>query len=62
MKKPAERYIKRSIEIESLQVRVDSNLKRQVEMAAKKLNSSLNRFSEAALNFYLEALKKDGTL
>lgn len=62
MNKPAESYIKRGLEIESLQVRVCSDLKRDAQIASEKLNTSLNRLVEAALKWYLEQLKKEGEL
>lgn len=62
MKKPTEKYIRRANRVESVQLRIDSTLKRQMQQSAKKLNSSMNRFTEAALHFYIDALKKEGVL
>jgi predicted HicB family RNase H-like nuclease len=59
---PAEAYIKRGIELESLQVRVSAALKLKAEIAAEKLGTSLNRFTEAALNWYIKQLEKDGSI
>ena len=62
MKKPTESYIKRNIEMVSLQTRIDHDLKKEAEKAAQALGTSLNRFVEAALLWYLDQLKKEGTL
>jgi hypothetical protein len=60
--KPAEKYIKRGVELEQMQTRIDCELKRGVERAAAVLDTSLNRFVEAALKWYLDALRRDGDI
>lgn len=62
MKKPLKKYIRRPAKTESLQLRIDAKLKHEIDLCATKLNTSMNRFAEAAVTFYMEALKKDGAL
>jgi predicted HicB family RNase H-like nuclease len=62
MKPTSDKYIKRRVRGESFQLRIEPKVKAQCKLAAKKLNSSLNKLGEAALIFYIEALKKDGAL
>lgn len=61
-RKPAASYIKRCVELESLQVRISHELKQKAELAADKLGTSLNRLAEAAIDWYIEQLKKEGSL
>jgi predicted HicB family RNase H-like nuclease len=62
MKLPAESWIKRDKTMMAFNVRIDEEVKKETEKAAKKLDTSLNRFTEAALSWYIDALKKDGAL
>jgi predicted HicB family RNase H-like nuclease len=60
--KPAAAYIHRGIEREALMTRVPPDLNNQVDLASGKLGTSKNLFVEAALRWYLEQLKKEGSL
>jgi predicted HicB family RNase H-like nuclease len=55
-------FIKRDTEVVRLMVRIPPELKAEIEDASEKLDCSINKFTEAALNWYLANLKKEGSL
>ena len=55
---PPESWIRRGVELVPLSARVPQETKDRAEEAARILETSLNRFTEAALNWYMEALKQ----
>jgi predicted transcriptional regulator len=60
--KPALSWIRRGLEMESTQLRLPSEVKKETMEAAEKLDTSMNHFVEAAIKWYLDALKKEGSL
>lgn len=55
-KRPAESYIKRNIEVVPIVVRIPETLKEESERMAAQLDTSMNRFVEAALRWYIVEL------
>jgi len=55
-------YIRKPLENEPLQLRIPGDLKRELQTAAKQINTSTNQFVEAAIRMYLDSLKKEGNL
>ena len=49
-------------ESKRLYVRIPATLKSDMEKAAEKFEISLNRFTEGAIAWYIETLKKEGSL
>lgn len=62
IEKPAKAYLRRAQATEKLQLRIDVFLKLKAETEAKKLNTSINRLTEAALKWYLDELEKTANL
>ena len=61
-RKPAERFIQRNLELVSLQTRVPIELKEEIDQVSEQLETSQARFVEAAVKWYIDALKKEGSL
>lgn len=62
MEKPAESYIHRMVELTQIHTRIPEDVKEQAESACDKLGTSMQRFIEASLRWYLEELKKEGSI
>lgn len=60
--KPSLSYIKRQEPVIALKLKILPELKHEAESASAKLGTSLNRFVEASVKWYLDALKKDGSI
>lgn len=61
-KMPVVSHIHRNEELAGLQLRIPVYVKADAENAAVHLGTSMNRLVEAAIIWYLEALKKEGSL
>lgn len=61
-RKPAEGYLHRGVDVVPILTRIPPELKEEAELAADKLGTSLNRFIESSLRWYLDALKKEGSI
>jgi predicted HicB family RNase H-like nuclease len=56
-KQPATKYLKRKkIKAVTLTLRIDQEVKDQADLMSKAHGTSLNRFAEAALNWYMDEL------
>lgn len=53
---PPEKYLKMNPETEIITLRVSPELKRKVEKRSEELKTSVNRFGEASLKWYLDKL------
>ncbi len=53
---PPEKYLKINPETAIITLRVSPDLKRKVESKSQELNTSVNRFGEASLKWYLDKL------
>lgn len=57
--KPIESYItRRTIELVHLRTKIDINLKKEAQEWAEKLETSLNRFVEASIKYYIDSWKE----
>ncbi len=61
-KESAAGYIKRGPELDAVYARIPKSLKNELEMAAEKLDISLNKLVEASIHYYLEKLKEENSI
>lgn len=61
-KKPVAKFIHRKIDREIIAARVPTELIAKIEQAAAKLNTSKAGLLEAALEFYIQSLEKEGSI
>jgi predicted HicB family RNase H-like nuclease len=60
--KRAESFIRRDVELVQIAVRIPPELKAEAEMASERVDTSMNRFIEAALTWYIQKLKEEGSI
>lgn len=53
---PPMKYLRRKIPVVSFNIRIDKVLKGRVDKASRQLDTSANKFAEAALSWYLDQM------